>query len=266
MNSRSTERFASVTHNAKDLARRIRTRSGVLTFSEEIDSSPNTPLPPHYLSAREFGLPVAGRRIADVGCWTGRFIHLLALDHPAEMWGIDVAGPWLSAATQSNPEAKFLCIESIEQIPDDLRQAFDTVYFLETLEHLPRELEYPAAKSLEKLLAPDGELILSVPAAGLAALLDPAWYLVGHRHYRNKRLVRILQSAGLVVDEPAYSGSAWHSVDICLFYIHKHILSREYSAPRFLANRLSTKVSNRRRIGSTGIWIRAHRERSSEHA
>ncbi len=98
---------------------------------------------------------------------------------------------------QSNPEAKFLCIESIEQIPDDLRQAFDTVYFLETLEHLPRELEYPAAKSLEKLLAPDGELILSVPAAGLAALLDPAWYLVGHRHYRNKRLVRILQSAGI---------------------------------------------------------------------
>jgi 2-polyprenyl-3-methyl-5-hydroxy-6-metoxy-1,4-benzoquinol methylase len=264
MSGRSIEGFASVAHNAKHLVRRIRTRSGVLTFSEEVDTSPNTPLPPHYLSAREFGPPVVGRRIVDVGCWTGRFIRMLALDHPAEIWGIDVDGPWLSAATESNPEATFLCIESIGHIPDSLRQAFDTVYFLETLEHLPRNLEYPAAKSLEKLLAPDGELILSVPAAGLAALLDPAWYLVGHRHYRSRRLVRIMRSAGLVVDECGYSGSAWHSLDICLFYIHKHILLREYSAPMFLANRLSTRVSHRRRMGSTGIWIRAHRAKHPE--
>lgn len=259
MNSRPTGRFVSVAHNAKHLARRIRTRSGVLTFSEEVDSSPNAPLSPHYFSAREFGPPVAGRRIVDVGCWTGRFIGLLAREHPAEIWGIDIAGPWLPVARESNPGAKFLAIESIAKIPDDLQHAFDTVYFLETLEHLPRDLEDSAARSLENLLAPGGELILSVPAAGLAALLDPAWYLVGHRHYRSRRLIRIMRSAGLVVDECAYSGSAWHSIDIVLFYAHKHILSREYSAPKFLARRLSTTVSHRRRIGSTGTWIRAHR-------
>jgi 2-polyprenyl-3-methyl-5-hydroxy-6-metoxy-1,4-benzoquinol methylase len=261
MSSQPNGRPTSVTHRAKHLAHRIRTRSGVLTFSNEIDLSSNAPVPPHYLSALEFGPHVTGRRVADVGCWTGRFIHLLAVEHPAAIWGIDVDGPWLSAAKRSNPGAEFLSIESITQIRSDLHDTFDTVYFLETLEHLPRDLEYPAARSLENILAPGGELILSVPAAGVAALLDPAWYLVGHRHYRSRRLHRIIRSAGLVVDECAYSGSAWHSIDIVLLYAHKHIFSREYTAPEFLARRISTKVSSRRRIGSTGIWIRAHRSR-----
>ena len=257
MRHRNSDQVAPALQNAKNLVRRIRTRSGFLTFSETIDATTDGPVPLHYLAARDFGPPVSGRRIVDVGCWTGKFLRLLAPEHPMTMAGIDVVGPWLAVAQRSNPKATFVPIDSIEEIPQNLNHAYDTVYFLETLEHLPRDLEHAAANSLKNLLSPDGVLILSVPVAGLAALLDPAWYLVGHRHYRRKRLIDILQTANLTIDEYAYSGSAWESLDTILLYIYKHLLQRPYLSPKFLSVRLSTRLSCRRHLGSTGIWIRA---------
>jgi hypothetical protein len=67
MRHRNSDQVAPALQNAKNLVRRIRTRSGFLTFSETIDATTDAPVPLHYFAARDFGPPVSGRRIDSSG-------------------------------------------------------------------------------------------------------------------------------------------------------------------------------------------------------
>jgi hypothetical protein len=71
MRDRTSDQVTAALQDAKPLPRRIHRRSAFLTSSEEIDATTDALVPLHYLSARDFGPPVSGRRIADVGAWTG---------------------------------------------------------------------------------------------------------------------------------------------------------------------------------------------------
>ena len=236
---------------------RVRSRSGYVTFSETADQSRNGDPLPRFAWACDLAQPVAGRRIADVGCWTGGFLEMLAPLGPAELVGIDVAGPWLSAAEMMAPSARFFGVANLAELPTELDRRFNIVTLLETLEHLPRGSEYLSIRSLATLLAPSGTLIISTPAAGLAALLDPAWFLVGHRHYRQHTLAKFLFSAEMEIQHVHYSGNIWSSLDTIMQYTAKHLLHRSYSAPTMIASRIPAKLYSRRRWDSANIWIEA---------
>ncbi|MHB8395120.1 MAG: class I SAM-dependent methyltransferase [Candidatus Dormibacteria bacterium] len=249
-------------HNPR-LLERIRTRSGRLSFSAVADHAQPADPPQRLVWASRLALPVAGRRIADIGCWTGGLLALLVPLAPAELVGVDVSGPWLAVAEDTIPSATFLEVSSLTDIPSSLHRRFDVVFFLETLEHLPRGSQSSAVRTLASLLVPGGKVVLSTPAAGLSALLDPAWYLVGHRHYRLGGLVELLASAGLECAACHYSGNWWTSLDTSLLYVYKHLLRRTYSSPSAIAARASTDLYARRRLDSTNVWIEARS--SCEH-
>ena len=157
-----------------------------------------------------------GSRVGSTDCWTadiGRglldrgLLKLLVPLEPTELMGKDLAGPWIDAAGKTVPSARFLEVATLADIPPSLEHHFDVALLLETLEHLPRGSESSAISALAALLAPGGSLIFSTPAAGIAALLDHAWFLTGHWHDRLVTLTKMFSSAGLEVQRVSYSGN-----------------------------------------------------------
>ena len=244
-----------------NLWQRIRARSGYLTFSMEMELDQHAPPAPRLQWAVGLVGPVTGIRVADVGCWVGTLLSLLDPCNPAELIGIDVSGPWLSIAQTRVPRASFVGVSNITDLPASFEGRFDVVFFLETLEHLPRHSEVIALRTLASLLTPNGQLVLSTPAAGLGALLDPAWYLVGHRHYRWEKLIELLSSAGLEVSRHYYSGNFWTSVDTLLLYTYRHMALCSYSPTSRIAARSSTGLYARRQPASATIWVDARLRR-----
>jgi len=228
-------------------------RNGALVFSSKTSSNS---MSGRLVAAKNMSLPIKGKRILDVGCWTGEFLNFLTEELPSESFGIDIDGPWIVEARTNVPSAKFISVSSLNEIPKKYDSYFGLITFLETIEHLPKNQEVNTFNALSKLLSKGGEIIFSTPAAGLSALLDPAWFLVGHRHYRFHTLTRILSSSELQVKEVYYFGNFWTSIDTIFLYITKHILRKNYSTPIALHKLLSSKLSNHRNLFSTNIFLK----------
>ncbi|MGB8197873.1 MAG: methyltransferase domain-containing protein [Acidimicrobiales bacterium] len=228
-----------------------------MTYSDTVDHLATSEPTPRLQWARDLAEPITGRRIVDVGCWTGGLLKLFVPMEPAELMGIDIAGPWIQAAGENIPSAHFLEVATLSDLPPSLAHHFDVVTLLETLEHLPRGSETSAIRALAGLLAPGGRLIFSTPAAGIASILDPAWILTGHRHYRLTTLTEIFSSAGLEVHKVHYSGNFWTSLDTFLLYFFKHVLHRGYRSYTFISSRQPTHVYPRRRPTSNIVWLEA---------
>jgi 2-polyprenyl-3-methyl-5-hydroxy-6-metoxy-1,4-benzoquinol methylase len=240
------------------LGSRVWHRSGKLTFIPEVDAASHSKFPDRYRWASQWVGSLQGLRVADVGCWTGSFLeHLASADRSVELVGIDLSGPWLEEAMALHPDMEFVPVESLVLPLKGQLIRFDTVFFLETLEHLPLGSESQVLKNLAGLLAPGGELILSTPVMGFAAITDPAWLLVGHRHYTYGRLTKLCAQAGLEINEVAYSGNLWSIIDSHLMYIFKHVLHRTRHGSGRLQERADTGLYNHRRFTTNNVWIRA---------
>lgn len=236
-------------------------RTGKLVYSANQETAGDAGVLHRYRWAREWAAPLAGTRVADVGCWTGGFLgFLLAGEYEPkpQLVGIDIAGPWIDEARTRVQSATFETVAALTDLPPGLGP-FDTVFLLETLEHLARGSEIQVLQTLYNLLAPDGQLIVSTPAAGLAAVLDPAWILAGHRHYRVRTLETICSEAGLAVDQLAYSGNTWSSIDVVLLYLWKHLLRLNYRTNAFLLSHSDTGLTPKRSLTSQTIWLRLRR-------
>jgi SAM-dependent methyltransferase len=238
-----------------NLFQRVVHRSGQLVFDpsiEVLDQEPESRL----AWLREWmGARIAGAQVVDVGCWTGRLLAWAQAEGASSVVGIDISGPWLDVAKTRLPNGVFYAVPTLEQLDPSLHAKFDLVFFLETLEHLPRGTEVAALTSVGHLLAPGGWLVLSTPVAGAMALLDPAWYLVGHRHYSPPTLKRLLNTASLRVREIRWSGNLWEALAVNALYIEKHILRRRPARHPWLVRRSDCGLTPRPLRTSTNVWV-----------
>lgn len=239
----------------RGLLARAASRSGELTFFETTDGATGEP-PARFRQALALAGTLDGVSVVDVGCWTGEMLSLCAQGRAARLVGIDIGGPWLESARTRVPTAQLVPVRDLSELDDVAVPTADLILFLETLEHLPPRTERAALTSLARLMGPSSRLILSTPAAGLAALLDPAWPLLGHRHYRKRSLDSLLRGAGLEPIRYHYSGDALEATDVLLFYAAKHVLRRPYRTPAFLRRGLPELTASRS-LDSTTIWVEA---------
>lgn len=240
------------------LARVVR-RSGELVFREETDSGAGWIDEPRWRWLTDWMAPALSRRprFLDVGCWTGSGLAWASAMGAATVVGVDLPGPWLEVAKRRVPTATVQPMSSIPELPGSLGAPFDVIFLLETLEHLPRGTEVECLSALRRMLAEGGQLIMSTPRAGVSALLDPAWYLVGHRHYSLRRLRRLLREAGLVVREVRWSGNLAEAIATNLMYVEKHVLRRPPRWYRLAQRWHDTNLRHRPTVTATTVWVRA---------
>lgn len=241
----------------RDLLNRLLRRSGEVTFIAQ-PTPVSSRLPPRFHHALAVAGALAGRSVVDVGCWTGQLLACCDRAGAASLVGIDLAGPWLDEAKRAVPRADIHGIASLTDRSVANISPGEVVFFLETLEHLPKGSELATLRVLQRLVKPGGQLVLSTPAAGLSAFLDPAWFLVGHRHYRRSTVTRLLRAAGFEPVATWYSGDLAESADLVVFYLYKHVLRRPYETPRLLAGGGLVRTA-RRRLDSGTTWVDARR-------
>lgn len=132
------------------------------------------------------------RVAVDLGCGTGRFAALLA-ERGLQAYGVD-GHPELLARAASRP-AEVEWIHAPLQAVPLAESSCDLVVFLDVLEHVEPE---PFLSEVSRILKPDGNVLLSVPAApSLWSRLDEA---AGHRQRYTLDLLREeIRPAGLEV-------------------------------------------------------------------
>lgn len=120
-------------------------------------------------------------------------------------------------------------VASVTHLPFQ-RDCFQQVLFADVIEHLYEGSEEMAIKELAYVLKPQGKLFLTTPNHRMVfVILDPAWWLIKHRHYTRAKIKRIIQASGLIAEhEGTFGGSseALKALAMYLTYPLKRILGK----------------------------------------
>lgn len=123
--------------------------------------------------------------ILDAGCGDGRLCwDLMAGGDNLKIVGVDFSDRALSFARAFNPQVSFLR-QDLRQL--DLKNKFDLITFIETLEHCPPSDVNDILANLQRCLKSDGRIIISVPSTKI--ILNPKHY----QHFTPQSLIQTLE-------------------------------------------------------------------------
>ena len=224
-----------------------------------VDEAPTRDLHGRLAWSREFVAieDCAGRDLLDVGCGFGWF-ELLALDRGARsVTGVEPTEADLATARKHLLDDRVeLEVASALDLPFDA-ESFDTVVCWEVLEHVPRDTETQVFAELHRVLRPGGALYLSTPHdAPLPKLTDPAWWLIGHRHYSRERLAELATAPGFAIERLEARGRVWEIAQLLNVYGTKWILRRD---PLFAASMQARVDREWDRPGFTNLFLHARK-------
>lgn len=172
---------------------------------------------------------VKNKTVVNVGCsfgWMERELNTLL---PRKVIGIDPNESAISFAQANVKDVDFL-VGSANKIPVPDRSA-DVITLFDVIEHVPANSEPEVFAEIYRVLKPGGTLLLSTPNDYLLTnLLDPAWYF-GHRHYKEKSLVRMISNSGFDSVSVMKKGTVWFSIFLLWLYTMKWIV--RIKSPRF---------------------------------
>jgi ubiquinone/menaquinone biosynthesis C-methylase UbiE len=175
---------------------------------------------------------ITGKKLLDVGCWTGNFISLLKSER-TETAGIDIEEKVLRFAKKRLPGVFFICGTALNM---PFREGyFDIVACWDVIEHLPQKEDSALLFEINKVLKNGGFLLLSTMNGNLLGrLLDPAYFLIGHRHYSEEYLGRLFAKSGFIIEKIYYTTGVVSMLDGILFLIFKHLLRIKKPPSKFI--------------------------------
>ena len=181
---------------------------------------------------------IENKKILDVGCGYGWF-ERYALKHKAEhVCGVEISDTDLAIARKhvNTPQAEFK-VGSGVQIPYD-NGAFDTVVSWEVIEHIPESAEPLMFAEVARVLKKDGTFYLSTPYDSFwSKTLDPAFFLIGHRHYSLEQLKEFAELTGFTLETWTVKGRWWELFTILNLYFSKWVLRRGVLFEKFFESR-----------------------------
>jgi len=112
---------------------------------------------------------------------------------------------------------------------------FDAVSMFDILEHLPAGSEFDVLCEANRVLNTNGLLLVSVPNnRSIIKLLDPAYFLIGHRHYALDGIRGLLEKMGFNIYEVKYGGGVAEALSMVFLYLFKHLFDMEVPFKSFL--------------------------------
>lgn len=204
----------------------------------------------HHLNYHVAKPYIKGRRILDVGCWTGQ-LEKLAIKSAKHITGLDPNPTAIAFARKNNPDAEFI-IGKAQRLPF-AENTFETVIFSEVIEHLPKNTEKEALDEIHRVLQPKGSLVLTTPNKHLLSILfDPAYFLSGHRHYSLDELQKFIENSGFRILKKFIRGNIFQLIDSNLRLLSKHLLDRNFKTPTWIRRKIRDGY---KRGGFVGIHI-----------
>lgn len=195
--------------------------------------------------------------VLDVGCWTGQY-EQLAATYVKEIFGIDSDKEAIKYAQTSNIKCKFIACKA-QKLP--FRDGtFDVVLLLDVLEHLPLNSENKALSEVYRVLKPNGILILSTPNKNILSILfDPAFFILGHRHYSLSKIKHLLKGSNFSLKNERILNGIVVSLysNVCL--LSKYLFGKNLYLPQFLQK---TILNYYCRPGYSEIYIVAQSQKS----
>jgi SAM-dependent methyltransferase len=141
------------------------------------------------------GRAAAPTRLLDLGCGQGDFLQAAGAQFPqAELVGVDLSEVGLASAQKKVPRARLVQADFSNEspLPEWLTGSVSHMVCAEVVEHLDQPA--PFLRKAATLLAPGGELIITVPG-GPRSAFD---LQIGHRrHYSPAELGALAAEAGL---------------------------------------------------------------------
>lgn len=194
-----------------------------MTFSPNVDTTEAKAEHKLYFSFSKDYLE--GKKVLDVGSWTGPF-EVLIYNTADEITAVDIEGEALKVLKKNLPKVK--CVKApSDKLPFE-NSSFDVATFWDVIEHVPLNSEVKTLKEIGRVLKKGGYLFLATPHKNFwSDLFDPAYFVAGHRHYTHEQLSDYLKKAGFQIEEVIRRGSFFTSFYSLSFYFFKHILRRK---------------------------------------
>ncbi len=184
------------------------------------------------LSARHYACAEAtdytDKKILDLGCGNGAFEFLVA--HKAkEIVGVEVKDEDLFVAKKECKALSNVNFVEANIIEDGFPEtSCDVVTMFDVIEHIPKGTESFVLNRINKMLKPQGQVIISTPLENKTKFFDPAWYLKPrHRHYTKEQLAELLIGAGFEVEKIYTRGEFFEMASMFLFYPFKWLFHLE---------------------------------------
>lgn len=170
-----------------------------------------------------------GKTALDIGCGYG-WCELDFLNRGVtKIIGVEQSEKDLETIQKNiNNDRLELKVSSATNLPFE-PNSFDTIVSWEVIEHIPKGTEKMMFSEVTRVLRPGGTFYLSTPHRSFFSnALDPAWWLIGHRHYSLKQLAKFANdTSSLRIELVNIKGGWWSLLSILNLYISKWIFRRK---------------------------------------
>jgi len=167
---------------------------------------------------------IRGKNLLDIGCGYG-WMELVVLQNGIKKcYAMELHSKDLETAKKNISDKRIIFFTGSAihiPLPD---KSVNTVVAWDVIEHIPKGTEATMFSEIRRILVHKGVLYISTPNRSfVATLCDPAWWLIGHRHYKKETLIALAEKSGLQNITCIVKGGCWEVLWLLNLYITKWI-------------------------------------------
>lgn len=168
------------------------------------------------------------KKVLDIGCGYGWFEEFAIKKGVSKIVATEITSKDLRTILSNIHNTKVITkVANAIKLPF-LSSSFDLVVSWEVLEHIPHDTETKMFSEVYRVLKPGGMFIMSTPySSWISKITDPAWWLIGHRHYSVPLVSEYAKRAGFKIKIIEVKGRFWEMVGNLNMYLSKWILRRK---------------------------------------
>jgi len=229
-----------------------------------LNEKPNGELHGRLLEAVKFvnDSDIKGKTVLDIGCGYG-WCELDFINRGVKkVTGTEITKEDIRTAKKyiKNKNAEFVVAGATKlPFPDSI---FDTVVSWEVIEHIPKNSEDLMFSEVNRVLKKGGTFYLSTPFRHiLSNAFDPAWWLIGHRHYSKKTLSGYGNKHGFKVIDIRVKGKFFQVYGWVDLYVWKWIFRRKSPIQNWLNKKIDEEYEDKN--GYANIFMKYQKRKSN---